>query len=108
MHQPKVDGRFGASAALHNRPFWQRLLRHCLPPAGSGQPIQLHKASPMTSSRSRPVSHGISCVNKVTHCRQEQGMRVMSVLQNIHSGPKASKQRCRCGCRLRNGYSSSA
>jgi hypothetical protein len=65
-------------------------------------------ASPMTSSRSWPFSHRYSSVNKVTHCHQEQGMRVMSVPQNIRSGPKASKQRCRCECRLRNGYSSSA
>jgi hypothetical protein len=36
-------------------------------------------------------------VNKFTHCRQEQGMRVMLVPQNIRSGAKASKQRCRCG-----------
>jgi transposase-like protein len=28
--------------------------------------------------------------------------------QNMRSGPNASKQRCRCGCRLRKGYSSSA
>ena len=79
-----------------------------LPPAGSGQPSQLHRASPITSSRSRPFSQGSSSVNKVTHCRHEQGVRVMSVPQNIRAGPKASKQRWRCGCRLRNGYSSSA
>jgi hypothetical protein len=64
---------------------------------GSGQPIQLHRASPMTSSRSRPFSHGSASVNKVTHCRQEQGIRVMSVPQNIRSGPNASKQRCEVG-----------
>jgi len=86
--------------------FWQRLLRHRLPATGSDQPIQWHTASSMTSSRSRPFSHGSSSVNKVTHCRQEHGIRVIPVPQNIRSGPKASKQRCRCGCRLRNGYSS--
>jgi len=48
----------------------------------------------MTRSRSWPFSHGSSSVNKVTHCRHEHGIRVMSVPQNIRSGPKASKQRC--------------
>src|SRR5438045_8280813 len=47
--------------------------------AESGQPTQLHRASPMTSSRSRPLSQGSSSVNTVTHCRQEHGIRVMSV-----------------------------
>ena len=41
----------------------------------------------MTSSRSRPRSHGSSSVNTVTHWRQEQGIRVMSVPQNIRSAP---------------------
>lgn len=59
-------------------------------PAGTAQPIQSQSARPMTSSRSRPVSHGSSSVNSVTHCRQEQGMRVISVPQNIRSGPNAS------------------
>jgi hypothetical protein len=31
----------------------------------------------MTSSRSRPLSHGNSSVNTVTHCRQEEGIRVI-------------------------------
>jgi hypothetical protein len=44
----------------------------------------------MTSSLSRDGSHGSSSVNRVPHCRQEHGMRVMSVPQNIRSGPKAS------------------
>ncbi len=47
-------------------------------------------ARPITSSWSRPESHGSSSVNMVTHCRHEHGMRVMSVPQNIRSGPKAS------------------
>ena len=67
-----------------------------VPPGGKGQPTQLHRASPMTRSRSRPFSQGSSSVNTVTHCRQEHGIRVMSVPQNIRSGPNASKQRCRC------------
>jgi hypothetical protein len=76
--------------------------------AGWLQSTQSQTASPMTSSRSRPFSHGNSSVNKVTHCRHEQGIRLISVPQNIRSGPNASKQRCRCGCKLRKGYSSSA
>src|SRR5262249_17318531 len=48
-------------------------------PCGSFQPIQSQIARPITSSRSRPSSHGSSSVNIVMHCRQEQGMRVMSV-----------------------------
>jgi hypothetical protein len=44
----------------------------------------------MTSSRSRPESHGSSSVNMVTHCRHGHGIRVMSVPQNIRAGPKAS------------------
>ncbi len=47
-------------------------------------------ARPITRSRSRPDSHGSSSVNMVTHWRHEHGMRVMSVPQNIRSGPKAS------------------
>ncbi len=44
----------------------------------------------MTNSLSCADNHGSSSVNRVTHCRQEHGMRVMSVPQNIRSGPKAS------------------
>ena len=44
----------------------------------------------MISSLSFSVSHGSSSVNIVTHCRHEHGMRVMSVPQNMRSGPKAS------------------
>ena len=84
-------------------PFWTGPCLQLPAPAGSGQSFQLHRASPMTRSRSWPFSHGSSSVNKVTHCRHEHGIRVMSVPQNIRSGPNASKQRCRCGCRLRNG-----
>src|SRR6516164_8493205 len=58
--------------------------------SGSFQPIQSHTARPMTSSRSRPLSHGSSSVNIVTHCRHEHGMRVMSVPQKLRCGPKAS------------------
>lgn len=53
-------------------------------------PIKLHSARPITNSRSLPLSHGISSVYIVTHCFQVQGMRVMSVPQNMRSGPKAS------------------
>ena len=37
--------------------------------AGRFQPSQAQIASPMTSSLSRPLSHGSSSVNMVTHCR---------------------------------------
>ena len=57
---------------------------------GSFQPSQLQRARPMISSLSFADSHGSSSVNIVTHCRHEHGMRVMSVPQNIRSGPKAS------------------
>src|SRR5712671_1812154 len=57
---------------------------------GSFQPSQSHTARPMTSSRSRPLSHGISSVNIVMHSFHEHGMRVMSVPQNVRSGPNAS------------------
>jgi len=40
----------------------------------------------MTSSWSRPDSHGISSVNMVTHCRHVHGMRVMSVPQRLEEG----------------------
>jgi hypothetical protein len=44
----------------------------------------------MISSLSFADSHGSSSVNIVTHCLYEVGMRVMSVPQNMRSGPKAS------------------
>ncbi len=44
----------------------------------------------MLNSLSCSVSHGSSSGNSVTHCRQEQGMRVISVPQNMRSGPKAA------------------
>jgi len=49
----------------------------------------------MTSSLSLSDSHGSSSVKRVMHWRHEQGMRVMSVPQNIRSGPKASYIWCR-------------
>src|SRR5439155_18222644 len=55
------------------------------------QPHQAHSASPITNSRSRPLSHGNSSVNIVTHCRQDHGILVMSVPQNMRCGPNASK-----------------
>ena len=45
----------------------------------------------MTSSLSRPCSHGNSSVNIVTHCRYEHGIRVMSVPQKERCGPNTSK-----------------
>jgi hypothetical protein len=57
---------------------------------GSFQSSHVQRARPMISSWSRADSHGSSSVKSVTHCRQEQGMRVMSVPQNMRSGPKAS------------------
>ena len=70
-------------------------LRAVPPPVGVArahrfQPSQSQTARPITSSRSRPRSQGSSSVNKVTHWRHEQGMRVMSVPQNHRVGPKAS------------------
>ena len=61
---------------------------------GRFQPSQSQTARPMTSSRSRPLSHGISSVNIVTHCFHEHGMRVMSVPQKVRSGPNASTICC--------------
>ena len=54
------------------------------------QPSQLQTARPMISSLSCSLSQGSSSVNRVMHCRHEQGMRVMSVPQNMRSGPNAS------------------
>jgi hypothetical protein len=42
--------------------------------------VNLHWASPMTKSRSRPFSHGNSSVNKVTHCRQASALAVPPVI----------------------------
>ena len=58
--------------------------------AGSSQPSQLQRARPMTSSLSFSGKHANSSVNMVTDWRHEQGMRVISVPQNIRSGPRAS------------------
>ena len=44
----------------------------------------------MISSLSFAVSHGSSSVNMLTHCFHGHGIRVMSVPQNIRSGPNAS------------------
>ena len=44
----------------------------------------------MMSSLSRSGNQGSSSVNIVTHCRQEHGIFVMSVPQNMRDGPKAS------------------
>ena len=55
--------------------------------AGSFQSSHVQRARPMMSSLSFADSHGISSVNMVTHWRHEHGMRVMSVPQNIRSGP---------------------
>ena len=66
----------------------------------SFQPIQSHTARPITSSRSRPLSHGISSVNIVTHCFHGHGMRVMSVPQK-HALAARRRRRsaaCICGC----------
>jgi hypothetical protein len=54
------------------------------------QPHQAHTAWPMTRSLSRADSQGSSSVNIVTHWRQEHGIFVMSVPQNMRAGPKAS------------------
>ena len=54
------------------------------------QPSQSQTARPITSWRSRPLSHDSSSVNSVTHWRHGQGMRVMSVPQKNRVGPNAS------------------
>ena len=69
---------------------------------------------PSRSSRKRPCpsrgrglapfSQGSSSVNRVTHCRQVQRMRVMSVPQNMRRGPNASNTRCSASWMLGNGY----
>ena len=66
------------------------LLGFCSVQTARFQPHQAQSASPMTSLLSSSPSHGSSSVNIVTHCRQEQGILVMSVPQNIRCGPKAS------------------
>ena len=43
----------------------------------------------MISSLSLSDSHGNSSVRRVTHCRHEQGVRVMSAPQIMRSWPKA-------------------
>ena len=70
--------------------FHRRMNRGLIVHAGSGQSIHLQRDCPMIISLSPSDSHGSSSVNRVTHCRHEQGIRVMSVPQNIRSGPKAS------------------
>jgi hypothetical protein len=50
----------------------------------------VQSASPMTRLLSSSLSHGSSSVNIVTHWRQEQGILVMSVPQNMRRGPNAS------------------
>ena len=59
--------------------------------AGSFQSSHSHIARPMTSSLSFADSQGNSLVKRDIHWRQGQGMRVMSVPQNVRLGPKASK-----------------
>ena len=44
----------------------------------------------MTSSLSRSLSQGTYSVNIVTHSRQQHGILVKSVPQNMRSGPNAS------------------
>ncbi len=58
--------------------------------SGSFQESHAQRARPMISSLSLDESHGSSSVNSVTHCFHGHGMRVMSVPQNMRSGPKAS------------------
>src|SRR5258708_7998048 len=72
-----------------------RVSRQLRAPAARGQPIQLHRASPITRSRSRPFSHGSSSVNKVTQRRHEQGILVMSAPHTIHPAPNPSQHRSR-------------
>jgi len=79
-----VTCRAGGRAASGGRRLDQR-----------SQPHQAHSASPMTSRLSSSLSHGNSSVNIVTHCRQEHGILLMSVPQNIRCGPNASKIRRR-------------
>jgi hypothetical protein len=67
-----------------------RAARHRRRHPGRFRPSHAQRARPMISSLSFADSHGSSSVNIVTHCRHEIGMRVMSVPQNMRSGPKAS------------------
>ena len=83
------SGRLKGHDPERRRPF-----RPARPPVrdqpGWFQPHQAHTAWPMTRSLSRPDSQGSSSVNIVTHCRQEHGIFVMSVPQNMRAGPNAS------------------
>ena len=65
-------------------------IAQCSASYGRFQPSQLHSARPIIRSLSLSERKGSSSVNMVMHWRQVQGMRVMSVPQNIRSGPKAS------------------
>jgi hypothetical protein len=62
-HPPSASRWAPPSPAVRERGF-----QLCARPGGF-QPSQLHTARPITSSRSRPLSHGISSVNIVTHWR---------------------------------------
>jgi len=79
-----------SSRSRPNSPEGARAVQHHRRHPGSFQPSHAQRARPMISSLSFVESQGSSSVNIVTHCRHEIGMRVMSVPQNIRSGPKAS------------------
>ena len=80
--------RAGAREASHFSEGPPRAAHHYGP--GVCQPIQSQNASPITKSRSAPCNQGNSSVNRVTHWRHVQCMRVMSVPQNMRRGPNAS------------------
>lgn len=113
---PAVEPRTGVMVHRHERGIWQRRYwehtirddadyaahmdyihfnpvkhgrakRH---PPFRFQPHQAQSASPITRSRSRPLSHGSCSVNSVAHCRHEHGILLMSVPQNMRRGPNAS------------------
>ena len=71
-------------------PYIVRMAFNTKPYSVISQPKNSHTAFPITNSLSASESQGSSSVNMVTHCFQEQGMRVMSVPQNMRAGPKAS------------------
>src|SRR5262249_56242998 len=87
--QPSVNARIGPKATDRGRfrafIASPRPLHPC-----SFQASQAQSARPMISSLSCAGSQGSSSVNIVTHCFHVVGMRVMSVPQNIRSGPNAS------------------
>ena len=81
---PTSHGRRVASRLPDGRPRVRTSAR--LVPAPPGAHGLAHDESP----RPDPTARAASSVNIVTHCRQEHGIFVMSVPQNMRAGPNAS------------------